>query len=267
MTNAIERATEWERDDSETYSHTFDEAWANGPGAYGGIVAAAMLHQMSRQIDAPEQQPRTLELALCAPVHFEETTMEVEIDRRGRSISFASARMHQEDVVCATASATFGQAQEDAPQYADPKPVVAPPAEIEPFPAVELMPRYIEEFVEFRHDLGSLPMSDADEPASGGWLRMKTSDVADNRLIACMLDAWPPSPMTTFESFRPMVTVHLVYHFFAPLETGASAEDVFCLFEAHSEVAEKGYAQEDARLFDDSGTLLATARQLYTLLE
>lgn len=267
MGDKLTEATEWERREAGRYRHALDDVWANGPGAYGGVVAAAALHQMRRTLDDPEQRPRTLELAMCAPVHFEETTLEVEVDRRGRSVSFVSAVFRQGNDTCATASATFGASSEDAPAFDTPGAEMPEPQEVDPYPAVELMPKFAQEFFEFRHCVGSLPMAGAETPETGGWLRMDEPAVADLRLAACMLDAWPPSPMTVFETFRPMVTVQLTYHFFQDFEAEEEADDLFFRFESHSEAAHGGFAEEDATLRTRSGELIASARQLYKILD
>lgn len=267
MTDPFRQAAVWERTGETTFRGTLSERWANGPGAYGGIVAASLLHQMRRVLDAPDQKPRTLTLHMMAPVRFEPADMDVRLERRGRSISHLTATLRQAGDRVAIGSGTFGARRDGAPtlRRLDP-PDVPPPDEIEALRDNPLLPEFARQSFEYRPCIGDLPMSGADEPISGGWLA--TDEPAEDGpvLAASLLDAWPPSVFPTFETFRRTVTADLRYQFWSAGDRSGETDAPF-LFRAESEVVEDGYAEEDALLWSRDGEIVGRAKQLYAILD
>lgn len=267
MTDPLTEATDWTRTDDGTFEGEVSSEWANGPGAYGGIIAASLLHQIERTLEPEDQHLRTLHLHLCAPLRFEAAETEVRLDRRGRSISHVSARTEQADEVPATASATYGADRSDAPSrlQVDP-PDVPPPEEVEPAPELPIMPDFSTNFFEMRFCVGDLPLSGSETAETGGWLSTREPFADGPRLAVCLLDAWPPSIFPTYETFRRTVTVDHRFQFWDAVHRDGTTDEPF-LFHATSDVVDDGYAREDAAIWSRDGTLVATAQQLYTILD
>ncbi len=267
MTDPLDEATDWTRTDEHTYESRLAEEWANGPGAYGGIVAASLLRQMQRSLDHDAQVPRTLHVHLPAPLRFEPATLEVRPERRGRSMSHLSARIEQESEVAATASATFAEHRPDAPVHHTLEvPEVPAPEEVEPAPDLPMMPEFSRNFFEMRFCLGDLPLSGSERAESGGWLAFD-EPVTDGPLLAtCLLDAWPPAIFPTFETFRRAVTVDHRFQFWGAIDREGRTDEPF-LVRATSDLVDDGYAQEDVAIWSADGTPVATARQLYAILD
>ena len=267
MTDPLTDATDWDRTDDETFEGELSADWANGPGAYGGIIAATLLRQMERTLDHDDHHPRTLHVHLCAPLRFEPATLEVRSDRRGRSLSHLSARIAQGDDLPATASATFAKNQPEAPVLRDLDPPEVPDhGELEPAPELPMMPDFSTNFFEMRFCIGDLPLSGSETAESGGWLSTKAPFADGPMLAACLMDAWPPAVFPTFETFRRAVTVDHRFQFWNATHRDDQTDEPF-LVRATSEIVDDGYAQEDVAVWTEDGELVATARQLYAILD
>lgn len=267
MTDYLTEAATWESTGAETFESTLSERWANGPGAYGGIAAASVLRQMERVLDDDEQVPRTLNIHMSAPLRFEPAEMTVEVEHLGMTISHLSARIEQSDGTTAIASGTFARKREESPDFFRlERPDAPPPEEIEVISDTPMLPRFACEFFEYQYCLGEFPMSGADEPVSGGWLSSEEPAADGPLLAACLLDAWPPSVFSTFETFRRTMTVDLRYQFWTANERSGTTDEPF-LFHAESDVVRDGYAEEHAALWSEASDIVARAKQLYAILD
>ncbi|MFB6374375.1 MAG: acyl-CoA thioesterase [Bradymonadaceae bacterium] len=267
MVDRLSEAIDWTRADDGQFEGELTDEWANGSGAYGGIIAASLLRQMTRTLDDEDQSPRTLHAHLGAPLRFEPATARVRIDRRGRSISQVSTRLSQKDEVSATASATFaGDRSESSPRTDLPRPDTPPPEEVEPAPDLPIMPVYLTNFFEMRFCIGDLPLSGSETAETGGWLSTREPFADGPELAVCLLDAWPPSVFPTYETFRRTVTVDHRFQFWEATDRDGTTHEPF-LFHATSEIVDDGYAREDAAVWSREGNLVATAQQLYAILD
>lgn len=269
----VDDATHWERTGDGTFEGQIGESWGNGPAAFGGIVAAAFLRQFQRRLDFADHPIRTLEMHLCAPVFFDETTVvDVTLDRKGQSVSHLSAKMSQSGNTCATANATFAADNSDKPTFDRlAAPDIPAPGDVEPMPETPLTPNFAKHHFEHRFAIGDMPMSGSETPLTGGWLRPSHPMPADNRLVCNLMDAWLPSMFVTYEDFRRTVTADIRYQFIepppAPGEAHEDEESPFYLFRAEVQSAFDGYATEDAELWTEDGTLLARVQQMYVILD
>jgi acyl-CoA thioesterase len=75
------------------YEGTIDESWNLRPLPQGGIVSALGLRAMSQTLDDPTQRLRTLHTTFIAQVAAGEVTVEVELLRRGRTMSHLRAEV------------------------------------------------------------------------------------------------------------------------------------------------------------------------------
>jgi acyl-CoA thioesterase len=263
----LDEATRWEPLGDGQFEQTIEESWANGPGAYGGVTAAALIGQMRRVLANADQTIRTLGMHLCAPLRPEPSVMEVRLDRRGRSISHLSARIVQEEECCATATATFAADRPDSPEIRELEmPSIEPPEDYEAITDNPMLPTFARNYFVYRYGLGHFPMEGADRAESGGWLNFAEPVEEGALAAACLLDAWPPSVFSTFETFRRTVTVDLRYQFFETDRCEGMTEEPY-LFHARTDTATDGYAQEDADLWSPDGELVARAQQLYAVLD
>ena len=87
MTNPFLEATTVRPTGAGRYEGSIDDAWNLNPLPQGGVVTAAALRAMAHHLDEPTQSLRTLHSTFVSQVAHGPITIEVELLRRGRSMS------------------------------------------------------------------------------------------------------------------------------------------------------------------------------------
>jgi len=82
---------------SGTYAATIDRAWNLNPLPQGGIVTALALRAMAEELGDPSQVLRTLHTTFAAQVADGPVSVDVELLRRGRSMSHLRAEVTNPD--------------------------------------------------------------------------------------------------------------------------------------------------------------------------
>ena len=132
------------------YAATIDPMWNLRPIPQGGIVTAITLRAMQDALADPAQRLRTLHTTFVAQVTDGPVTVDVDILRRGRSMSHVRGDIANDGAARGhTTSAVFGAARrgfeftdlrapdhphpDDCPSWRDPPPPGVPPFEPMPF--------------------------------------------------------------------------------------------------------------------------------------
>ena len=87
MTNPFLEATTVHATGAGRYEGSIDAAWNLNPLPQGGVVTAAALRAMAHLLDDPTQELRTLHSTFVSQVTHGPITIDVELLRRGRSMS------------------------------------------------------------------------------------------------------------------------------------------------------------------------------------
>ena len=101
---------------------TCDAAWATQLGANGGYLAALVLRAMAAELDDPAREARSLTCHYLRPPAGGEVRLDVEVARRGRSLSTVTARLSQAGALCVLAVAAFAIELDGALDYAARRP-------------------------------------------------------------------------------------------------------------------------------------------------
>ncbi len=222
-----------------------------------------ILRALTEAIDDPVRAIRSFTTHFIAPPKEGPVEIFPTIERSGRSLTYASARLVQEGRTMATSLAAFATPWESdiSYDYASPPPV-PPPDECPRMPeANPMLPAFVQNF-DMRWGIGPLPYSGADEATVGGWLRLAEPEPVDAPALACLLDAWAPAilPRATQPVVAPTIDITMHFRSALPLPD-AEAED-FYLFRLTSRLARDGFFEEDGDLWTADGTLIAQCRQL-----
>lgn len=248
------------------YRCHFTAPWYQGRGAYGGVVGGVLLRAMEHLLADPSRPVRTLHVQFCAPAVEGDAEVQVRLERVGKLVAYATARVEGSGGVVALASATFGAARARAPEYLDLKrPVVPPPQAVEPVPEDVPMPTFCQ-FFEYRYCLGAAPYSGAEVAEVGGWIRPRVPEVLDAALCVGLMDAYPPAVLSRVDEFRPAASVDFTLDFFHALPRPGTREDAQYLRTGRSRVATEGFADDHQELWTEDGVLLAQCRQLVAVL-
>lgn len=244
------------------YTGSIDASWCQGPGIYGGLVAAALGDALEREI--PDRPLRALSVHLCAPAPPGPLTVEVMPQRMGVAVSFASARLLGPDgLPVAIASATLARpraldADFDHTQPPD-LPAIAGLLELGEAPGA---PRFTRWF-DFRFAQG-VPFTGQDRAQSEGWVRPRAPEPLGTPLALAMLDVWPLAWLARLPEPRPMSSVVIHLQLLAPLP--AAAPDGWYRVRSESALARDGYADQQSALWTADGALVGRCQQLVALV-
>jgi acyl-CoA thioesterase len=245
-------------------SAVIDPGWFVVKGPNGGYVAAILLRALRAAVDDPARAPRSLTAHYIAPPAAGPVEIHTAIERSGRSLTNASARMLQEGKLVALALAAFSKPREALCFDESTCPQVPAPEEC---PRIEsripMHDRY-----ESRRALGPEPFSGAERAEGGGWIRLAEGDRAlDAPLVAAYADAWPPAMFARLETqglTGGIPTVDLTVHFRETL--GVDRDRDYALAVFRSRRAHEGFLEEDGEIWSRNGRLLAHSRQLAVIL-
>lgn len=241
-----------------------DPGWFVVHGPNGGYVAAIVLRALLEAVDDPARAPRSLTVHFTAPPKAGPATVETTIERCGRSLTTASARMLQDGKLLALALGSFSKPRDTLAFDESVAPQTRPPeacARMEP--RIPIHERY-----DTRNALGTPPFGGGERALTGGWIRLSEGDrPLDAPLIAAYTDAWPPavfSRLTAPGLTGGIPTIDLTIHFRETLGSARSEDFVLAVFRTRR--VHEGFLEEDGEIWSRDGRLLAQSRQLGLIL-
>jgi acyl-CoA thioesterase len=259
MTTELDRATALQRDTPGRFHATIDPLWFVQTGPNGGYVAALLTRAMVAAVDDPGRPARSLTVHYLQPAVAGAATLEVDVLRAGRSMSFLAVRLLQDGRLVATGSAAFGTGRSDLVfQDVHPPPDLPRADDLEPPPTPPFLSPPIADRIDYR------PTQPA-ELFSGGaaefwcWLRLRDRAPVDAAALALYVDAMIPTLFIRATTPVLVPTIDLTVHFRASPRPGY---DGWCLGHVRTRTVVEGFAEEDCDIYDDAGVLLAQSRQL-----
>lgn len=253
------------------YEARIDPGWFVVRGPNGGYIAALLVRALEHAVGDPARPLRSLTVHYLRPPSEGEARVETAIERAGRTVTNASARLLQGGKLQALALAAFARASASAEMHHALPPEVAPPEACPARPTSPISPIPIHERFEQRFAIGPPPFEGTRtrEARTGGWLRLAEPRALDAALLVAYTDAWPPAIFTSHEippSTGGVPTVDLTVHVRTPLPVaGLRPEDPVLVCFRTREVSQ-GLLEEDGEIWTRDGRLLAHARQLAVLL-
>ncbi len=240
---------------------TIPSSWSQGRTVFGGLSAALLYVAMRKEVES-ERVLRSMNTSFVAPLQVElPLIIEVEVLRKGGSVSQLLARAIQNEQTCVLVQASFGKDREsritvdskDRHRLIEPeKGLIAPQIE-------GVTPSFLKHF-EISACKGQMPFSNSSNHDLGGWIRFSdmTTEPKDEHLIA-MIDAWPPTVLQMFNDLAPASSLSWNLEFIhphAPLKNTS-----WFAYEAHTRQAASGYAHTEANIWNEHGDLIAISRQ------
>jgi acyl-CoA thioesterase len=242
-----------------------DPGWWVVEGPNGGYVAAILLRALTSAVADPERAPRSLSIHYTARPAEGPVQIATQIERRGRSLTTATAHMSQGGRLLCLAVAAFSKVREGFGFTHAQMPEVAPPENCDPLPEqIEIHKRF-----DYRWAVGALPFAGSGQAVCGGWIRLTEPHVADAPLVAAYADAFPPAIFSLVQDgdiSGGVPTIDLTIHFRETLPLAGAADDDFVLAVFRSRQAHEGFIEEDGEIWSRDGALLAHSRQLALLL-
>lgn len=251
------------------YRGRMDVGWWIVRGPNGGYVAAILLRALQAAVGDPARVARSLTVHFLAPPREGDCEVAVVIERHGRLLTFASARLTQGERLLATAQAAFAGPLAVEPSFVDARmPDVPPPSECGPLAPAEIeIPmrrRYEERNVVVRPE--GTDVESGHEAVAGGWIRFAEPCLLDAVALAAVSDAWVPAVFSRMTSRNAVPTIDLTVHFRARLPHPTMATTDYCLSMFRTRAVVDGFLEEDGEIWSPDGVLLAHSRQLGLLL-
>jgi acyl-CoA thioesterase len=228
-------------------------------GPNGGYVAALLMRALIATVGDAARPPRSLTVHYLQPAVAGPATVEVDVLRAGRSLSFVAARLLQDDRLVATASSAFGSGRSDL-AFQDGRPPSDLPSadELAPPETPPVLTPPIADRLDYR------PTRPAELFGGGDaefwcWLRLRDNAPVDASVLALYVDAMIPTLFIRATTPVLVPTIDLTVHFRSAPRAGY---DGWCLGHVRTRTVAEGFAEEDCDIYDDSGVLLAQSRQL-----
>lgn len=235
----------------------------NGPN--GGTIAAIVMRALIAAVGDDERLPRSLTIHYTAAPREGPLRIATQIERAGRSLTTATARVAQGDRLVALAIGAFSRPRRGAAEFSRlPMPAAPSPGAIEQFPRGDEFPRFMDNW-DLRWAAGERLWSGASEAVVGGWARLVDPQPWDYPLLTQMSDVWFPAVFPMLDGPNLLPTVDLTIHFRAELPLEALGPDDFAFARFVSRVAAHGFVEEDGEIWAPDGTLVAQSRQLALL--
>lgn len=242
------------------YSGTIDPGWFGPPGPNGGFIAAVALRAIRAEVADDRRRPRSLTLHYLRPPVAGEVTIEVVVERAGRSASACSARIVQGEKLTTLVLCVLSADYEGVADWETEAPRVPPPGEVEELGMGEGAPPLFEQ-LETRPLFGPPPFTGGEEAVTGGWIRARGEAALSPELIALYSDAWWPAPFSVLEAPSAAPTLELTIHFRAQPQP----EERYALVRFRTEASIDGLFDEGGEVWSEGGRLLAQSRQLALL--
>lgn len=247
--------------DGQGLSLDLPEAWAQGRTAFGGLSAALCVE--AARLAHPTLPPlRSAQFAFSGPASGR-LRARTTLVRQGRSAALVEAVLEGSDGKASQAFLTYGAPRQSAILHKRrPMPAVAAPETCAPFAPGDAGPRFFGNF-DLRLAAGAFPFSGGAEPAMTFWGRHRNAEGADPlTALVAIADSLPPAAIAQIAKPAPLSTMTWSFDVFA---LGEPTD--WYLLSAESDIAGDGYSSQAMTVWDRSGALLATGRQLVAIFE
>ncbi len=240
------------------------DTWWTPRGPLGGYVMAIVQRGMDLAVDDPSRRPRALTVHFLRPPAAGPITLRPAVERVGRSLTTATARLEQDGKLIALGVAAFSTAWPGPELSEAPMPEVAPPGErAAPRGNVpgETPPPFMSRLTMQRR-FGEPAFSGAAHAETGGWLGLLEERPIDALALLVLADAWYPAPWPRLKALAPAPTIEMSVMFRAPLPL----PDSLLLGRFHTRLVRDGFFDENGELWSPDGNLVAQSRQLALLI-
>jgi acyl-CoA thioesterase len=236
---------------------TLSPDWWVVTGPNGGYLGAIIVRALDAAAAGGSRPLRSLTIHYLRAPAAGPARVAVDVERRGRSVTFARARLLQDERPCALALAVLADAREGLELERAEPPQVPPPEELETVPERPEVPPFGRRF-ETRPAVGGGFLGGGDDALVGGWLRLRHESPLDAALLVALCDSWFPAVFAVTREPIAVPTLELTVHLRARLPRDGD----WVLGRFATRTARDGFLEEDGELYARDGELLAQSRQL-----
>ncbi len=241
--------------------------WTQGRTAFGGLSAGILFYQLKGLVE--EGRPlRSITFNFVGPLEAGQAfSVNRQVLRQGKNATQITGNLVQDGKVALSAIACFAQNRQS-------KVTVEPihetdlqlPKKAKYIPQIpKVTPKFLRH-VDLSISEGKLPFTGSKTAKYSGWMRFKeTPQRFDDEHIITLIDAWPPTILQMVMGPAPASTMSWNMEFIHPFETIAPGQ--WLGYEADTISAHGGYGHSEAKIWSESGELVAISRQLIAIFD
>jgi hypothetical protein len=241
------------------YERDLGRVWWGWEAQHGGYVTALAMTAVAAELDDADQSLQHLTMHFMRPFAEGPFRAEVTVERRGRTMANATARLWSGGKLSGMVLTSFARRRAVSEVTAARMPATDPfdPDEephlpgfhVPTFDRVEMYPRF----------------ADVDGTRTarvGGWCRPRTPEIVDDRYLVLLADFWPPAAYSLWERGAAAQSVDLTYHARSrfPRPDLPPGEPLLVVLTTRASVG--GFVDEDVEIWSRGGELLAQSRQM-----
>ena len=240
-------------------------SWCQGRTVYGGLSAGLICDAVSQGI-GNNRRLRYLKCSFLKPLEadkpFSIQTNEVS---SGRTLVVRSGQIVQDGVVRVVAQSNFVSKLSSQVEVETFVPPTMRSWDAEGVARVRGpdSPAFTQ-FIDFRAATDGFPYQGTGAPELGGWMRFEQTpkDLSDPHLV-CLIDAWPPVPVSYYARVVPLSTINWEIQFAEPVD--GVGGDQFIGYLAHLNFFRDGYGSTTADIWGLDGRYLARSQQTFVI--
>jgi acyl-CoA thioesterase len=244
------------------YAATVDPDWQALNGPNGGYLAAIMARASRAEVGDRDRSLRSITVHYLNQARVDDVTVDVTVERRGRSIVSTSARLQQGPTTMALALSVFSPAWDGLAYDEVTMPSLPRPMSLPRFTPPPFAPLPIFGVVDVRLHDDPYPLSGSNHARVAGWLRPDGPELLDEIWLVTAADCLPPAVFGRLHTPVGAPTIDLTVHLRTAKPQRHLGEGGFVGAEFIAPVAADGLMVEDGTLWAPDGTLLAQSRQL-----
>jgi acyl-CoA thioesterase len=227
--------------------------WWVVAGPNGGYLAAIVARALEAAADGASRPLRSLTVHFLRAPEVGRARVEVVVERRGRTVTFAGAHLIQDERPCARAIAVLADVRTGYELEHAAPPAVPAPEEIAAAADRPDAPPVARQ-LDFRPALTGR----GERALTGGWMRLRRDAALDTALLVALCDFWLPAVFSVTPEPIGVPTLELTVH----VRARPALERDWVLGRFATRTARHGLLEEDGELWSRSGVLLAQSRQL-----
>jgi acyl-CoA thioesterase len=247
-------------DDYRFRAHV-DEQWTSLQGVHGGVVAAIAVNASSSALRDegvdPASQLRAATFGYVSGNTIGDLTIDIDVIRRGRSMSTTHARVAQGDKTTTVARLHYSTPW-DGLEFSN-----VPPPATKPDDAVRLQvprPAHLNNTETYLHPDTTLFVG-AERAEWLAWSRPTEGDSFDAAWLTMFGDYFPPAVFARAAAAVRAVTIEYSIQIHSAAGSWTITDGEYLAARMHTFHSHDGFAVEDGWIHLPDGTLLATVRQ------
>jgi len=242
------------------YERECGRIWWGVGAQHGGYVMALAMTALDLELGDPAMGIQHCSLHYMKPFVDGPFRAEVTVERRGRTMANATARLWSGGRMAGLVLASFATRRPIAEL------VVATPPAVSPLEPNEVAPEPPFPVPTFDHFYLHPRIHDVDGGGTGrvgGWVVPRTPEIVDHRYLGLLADLWPPVIYHLWPPGTGVVSqsVDLTYHARTGLPRADLPPGTPLLVALSTRGSTGGFVDEDVEIWTDAGELLAISRQ------